>query len=60
LEGKKPGLFNHHRANMPHRDEAYLESLVPEVLENVEGRRVTTEGEDDAPETPAADEAKKP
>ncbi|KAI9171048.1 hypothetical protein HJFPF1_00527 [Paramyrothecium foliicola] len=29
------------------RDQEYLESLVPEVLENVQGRRVTSEGEDD-------------
>jgi hypothetical protein len=29
------------------RDEAYLESIVKEVEEGVQGRRVTTEGEDD-------------
>ncbi|KAL5622040.1 hypothetical protein BROUX41_005985 [Berkeleyomyces rouxiae] len=29
------------------RDQKYLESLVPEVLENVKGRRVSIEGEDD-------------
>ena len=33
------------------RDEAYLESLVPEVVENVQGRRIMTEGEDDEVET---------
>ncbi|KAI0132864.1 molybdopterin binding domain-containing protein [Xylariales sp. AK1849] len=32
------------------RDKVYLESLVPEVLENVKGRRVNVEGEDDVPE----------
>ncbi|KAI1826412.1 molybdopterin binding domain-containing protein [Xylaria intraflava] len=29
------------------RDKAYLETLVPEVLTNVEGKRITVEGEDD-------------
>ena len=29
------------------RDLAYLESLVPEVLANVKGKRVTVEGEDE-------------
>jgi hypothetical protein len=33
------------------RDQAYLESLVPEVVENVQGRRIMTEGEDDELET---------
>ncbi|XXG98248.1 hypothetical protein Hte_004571 [Hypoxylon texense] len=32
------------------RDMAYLESLVPEVIQNVKGKRVQTEGEDDEPE----------
>ncbi|KAL1900326.1 hypothetical protein Cpir12675_001010 [Ceratocystis pirilliformis] len=32
------------------QDREYLESLVPEVIENVKGRRVTVEGEDDEPE----------
>ncbi|KAL2890377.1 molybdopterin binding domain-containing protein [Ceratocystis lukuohia] len=32
------------------QDQEYLESLVPEVIENVKGRRVTVEGEDDEPE----------
>lgn len=31
------------------RDQAYLESLVAEVEENVLGKRVTAEGEDDEP-----------
>ncbi|GAP84801.2 putative molybdopterin binding domain-containing protein [Rosellinia necatrix] len=34
------------------RDRDYLESLVPDVLANVEGKRVSTEGEDDEPEQP--------
>ena len=29
------------------RDVEYLESLVPEVVKNVNGRRVAVEGEDD-------------
>ncbi|RYP41325.1 hypothetical protein DL769_011591 [Monosporascus sp. CRB-8-3] len=32
------------------RDLAYLESLVPEVVEKVNGKRVVVEGEDDEPE----------
>ncbi|KAI1416898.1 molybdopterin binding domain-containing protein [Hypoxylon sp. FL1857] len=32
------------------RDKDYLESLVPEVLKNVRGKRVVVEGEDDEPE----------
>ena len=31
-----------------HRDQAYLETLVAEVVENVQGHRVTVEGEDDS------------
>lgn len=34
-------------ANSPIRDQAQLESLVPEVEKGVSGRRVMTEGEDD-------------
>ncbi|KAI1306927.1 molybdenum cofactor synthesis domain-containing protein [Xylaria venustula] len=34
------------------RDRDYLESLVPEVLANVQGKRITAEGEDDEPEQP--------
>lgn len=30
-----------------HRDEEYLKSLIPEVAENVKGRQVQVEGEDD-------------
>jgi len=29
------------------RDQALLESIVPEVIENVRGRRIAVEGEDD-------------
>jgi hypothetical protein len=36
------------------RDMKFLESLVPEVLKNVNGKRVFVEGEDDEPEAPAA------
>ncbi|CAJ2513909.1 Uu.00g020280.m01.CDS01 [Anthostomella pinea] len=36
------------------RDVAYLESLVPEVVANVEGKRVHAEGEDSEPEDLAA------
>ncbi|KAH8680812.1 molybdopterin binding domain-containing protein [Xylariales sp. PMI_506] len=32
------------------RDKDYIESLVPDVLKNVEGKRVVVEGEDDGPE----------
>ncbi|KAI8629328.1 molybdopterin binding domain-containing protein [Xylariaceae sp. FL1651] len=32
------------------RDREYLESLVPEVIANVDGRRIAVEGEDDEPE----------
>lgn len=35
------------------RDKDFLESLVPEVLENVKGKRVGVEGEDDEPESAA-------
>ncbi|KAI1267088.1 molybdopterin binding domain-containing protein [Xylariaceae sp. FL1019] len=31
------------------RDQAYLDSLVPEVIANVEGKRINIEGEDDEP-----------
>lgn len=31
------------------RDQGYLDSLVPEVVENVGGRRINVEGEDDDP-----------
>lgn len=34
------------------RDSDYLESLVPEVVANVEGRRIAVEGENDEPEQP--------
>ena len=30
------------------RDQTYLETLIPEVEKNVEGRRVMVEGEDDS------------
>ncbi|KAJ3577530.1 hypothetical protein NPX13_g3039 [Xylaria arbuscula] len=33
------------------RDRDYLESLVPEVVANVKGKRISVEGEDDEPET---------
>lgn len=36
------------------RDKDYLESLVPEVIQNVKGKRVQTEGEDDEPEVKPA------
>ncbi|KAI2621277.1 molybdopterin binding domain-containing protein [Hypoxylon sp. NC1633] len=36
------------------RDQDYLESLVPEVEENVRGKRVHVEGEDDEPEGAAS------
>lgn len=35
---------------MSNRDEALLESLVAEVEKNVNGHRITVEGEDDKPE----------
>ncbi|KAI1379527.1 molybdopterin binding domain-containing protein [Hypoxylon crocopeplum] len=35
------------------RNREYLESLVPEVVEKVKGKRVDVEGEDDEPEVPA-------
>ncbi|KAI0971436.1 molybdopterin binding domain-containing protein [Xylaria arbuscula] len=34
------------------RDRDYLESLVPEVVANVQGKRIAVEGEDDEPEQP--------
>ncbi|KAI1347356.1 molybdopterin binding domain-containing protein [Xylaria sp. FL0043] len=34
------------------RDRDYLESLVPEVSTNVQGKRISIEGEDDEPEQP--------
>ncbi|KAI1495895.1 molybdopterin binding domain-containing protein [Biscogniauxia marginata] len=36
------------------RDQAYIESLVPEVVANVNGKRINAEGEDDEPEGGAA------
>ncbi|KAI1758739.1 molybdopterin binding domain-containing protein [Hypoxylon sp. FL1150] len=36
------------------RDKDYLESLVPEVIQNVKGKRVQIEGEDDEPEAKPA------
>ena len=36
----------HHNSNML-RDGEYMESLVSEVVKNVNGRRITVEGEDD-------------
>ncbi len=35
------------------RDMKYLESFVPEVIQNVKGKRVQTEGEDDEAEVKA-------
>jgi hypothetical protein len=32
------------------RDKGYLESLIPEVLAHVDGKRILVEGEDDEPE----------
>jgi hypothetical protein len=32
------------------KDKEYLESLVPEVEQNIQGKRITVEGEDDEPE----------
>jgi len=34
------------------RDQALLEGLIPEVIQNVRGRRVLVEGEDDDEEVP--------
>lgn len=41
-------------ADIHPRDQAYLESLVKEVEEGVQGRRVTAEGEDDSDAEPAS------
>ena len=47
----------HNSVTLVGRDRAYLESLVPEVLANVDGKRVAVEGEDD--EKPEAQTQKK-
>lgn len=36
------------------RDKEYIESLVPEVVQKVQGKRVQNEGEDDEPEVAAS------
>ncbi|KAG4222823.1 hypothetical protein PC116_g28704 [Phytophthora cactorum] len=36
------------------RDKEYIESLIPEVVQNVEGKRIYKEGEDDEPEIVAS------
>ena len=43
----------HNSVTLVGRDAAYLESLVPEVVANVEGKRVVVEGEDDENPTTA-------
>jgi hypothetical protein len=48
----------HNSVTLVGRDAAYLESLVPEVLANVEGKRVVVEGEDD--ENPTAQQQQQP
>ncbi|KAI0161023.1 Molybdopterin binding protein [Hypoxylon sp. FL1284] len=49
--GSYPRWGNKHNSvTLVGRDMEYLESLVPEVVENVKGKRVQLEGEDDEPE----------
>ncbi|KAI0408968.1 molybdopterin binding domain-containing protein [Xylaria palmicola] len=54
-KGVKVGSYPHwgkknNSVTLVGRDMEYLESLVPEVVQNVQGKRVTAEGEDDEPE----------
>lgn len=53
-KGVKVGSYprwgsEHNTVTLVGRDLDYLESLVPEVLENTKGKRVAVEGEDDEP-----------
>jgi len=56
-KGVKVGSYprwgsEHNTVTLVGRDLEYLESLVPEVLENTKGKRVSVEGEDDEPAAP--------
>ncbi|KAI0815870.1 molybdopterin binding domain-containing protein [Xylaria sp. FL0064] len=56
-KGVKVGSYprwgkKHNSITLVGRDRDYLESLVPEVSTNVQGKRITIEGEDDEPEQP--------
>ncbi|KAI0106190.1 molybdopterin binding domain-containing protein [Nemania sp. FL0031] len=48
--GSYPRWKKNNTVTLVGRDSDYIESLVPEVLANVQGKRVTIEGEDDEPE----------
>ncbi|KAJ8130963.1 hypothetical protein O1611_g2660 [Lasiodiplodia mahajangana] len=50
--GSYPRWKKNNSVTLVGRDRDYIESLVPEVLANVQGKRVTIEGEDDEPEQP--------
>ena len=56
-KGVKVGSYprwgsEHNTVTLVGRDLEYLESLVPEVVENTKGKRVSVEGEDDEPAAP--------
>jgi hypothetical protein len=51
LEGKLSDFRQKFLLSNVFRDQQYLESLVAEVEKNVEGKRVTFEGEDDGEES---------
>ncbi|KAF2467647.1 Molybdopterin binding protein [Lindgomyces ingoldianus] len=58
LKGVKIGSYprwgkEHNTVTLVGRDVEYMESLIPEVEEAVQGRRVLVEGEDDSPEQDA-------
>jgi hypothetical protein len=48
--GSYPRWGKNNSITLVGRDKEYLESLVPEVLSNVDGKRIVIEGEDDEPE----------
>ena len=51
---------NRNAVTLVGRDAEYMESLVPEVEKGVNGRRVTTEDEDDTPDEDQYEKEKKP
>ncbi|KAI0915129.1 molybdopterin binding domain-containing protein [Ustulina deusta] len=50
--GSYPRWKKNNTVTLVGRDHEYLESLVPEVLANVKGKRIAVEGEDDEDEQP--------
>jgi hypothetical protein len=58
--GSYPRWSGNNTVTLVGRDQEYLESLIPEVVTAVQGKRVTVEGEDDEPEQVPTEQVKEP